>query len=111
MGRVCSISPEDCCSETLARLSSRAERTFWRLLTQCDDRGRALFNLRLLKAQLYPMHDAVTPETLKPEFEELKAVGLIRVYEAAGKSYLAVLHWDEFQHSERRMGRKGVGCV
>lgn len=98
MGRIRSIYPDACISETLAKISPREERTFWRLLTHCDDRGRCYSNARLIKAAIYPLHDDMLPQEVQKDLDGLACVGLIQFYTVEGRGYLWVCSWDEFQH-------------
>jgi hypothetical protein len=98
MGRIRSIYPDTCVSETMAALTDRQERTFFRLLTECDDAGRCTSNSRLLKGAIYPLVDAITPAKIQEDLEALAARRLIRLYQVDGKGYLVVRSWDEFQH-------------
>jgi len=101
MGRIRSIHPDACISETLASISAEQERTFWRLLTCCDDEGRALANVKLLKSSLYPMHEDVSPADVDKDLIALEKAGLIRLYHVAEKRYLEVRSWNEYQHPKK----------
>jgi hypothetical protein len=85
----------------MARVSAEVERTFVRLWTHCDDEGRAVDNVKLLKAALFPLHDEVTPAEVDADLDELAHEGLLVRYEAAGKRYLQVVSWGEFQHPQK----------
>lgn len=98
MARIRSIHPDTCKSETLARISPNAERTFWRLLTECDDEGRVRDHPKLLKAALFPLHDTVTADDVDNDLSELAQHGLIVRYEKDDKPCIAVISWDEYQH-------------
>ena len=98
MGRIRSIYPDACISETLVKITPGQERTFWRLLTHCDDKGRSLANPRLIKAAIYPLHDDMTPQAVQADLEGLATVGLIQFYTVEGRGYLFVTSWGEFQH-------------
>lgn len=98
MGRIRSIHPDTCVSETMAALSDRQERTFFRLLTECDDVGRCTANARLLKGALYPLVDSITPKHIQEDLQVLAARRLLQFYRVAGKDYLVIRSWDEFQH-------------
>ena len=101
MARIRSVHPDICLSATMADLSARYERTFVRLWTHCDDHGRCVDNSRLIKAAIYPLLDAMTPDVLDEELRVLSDAGLILRYEVAGKRLIQVVSWDEFQHPNR----------
>jgi len=98
MGRIRSIYPDACISQTLADISPREERTFWRLLTYCDDKGRCRADARLIKAAIYPLHDDMLPQEVQKDLDGLSRVGLIQFYTVEGRGYLFVTSWEEFQH-------------
>lgn len=98
MGRIRSIHPDTCESETMAKLPASQERTFFRLLTHCDDAGRAQLNPRLLKAAIYPLIDEMTPDKVMKEIRALAAAGLLILYQVDGRDYLQVRSWTEYQH-------------
>jgi hypothetical protein len=108
MGRIRSIHPDTTRSLTLAdmgadaEIRARMERTFFRLLTQCDDDGRIVDDLRLLKGLIYPVHEEVTRESLDDELWGLTEAGLIDRYTtSANENVLQVVSWAEFQHPQR----------
>src|SRR5689334_20250919 len=106
MSRIRSVHPSICESETMARVSAEAERSFVRLWTYCDDEGRCSDNPKLLKAALLPLHDEVTVEGIEAHLEELKREGLIERYEVDGRRYIVVTSWHEFQHPQRAQKSK-----
>jgi len=87
----------------MARVSARAERTFVRLWTHCDDAGRCVYNAMLFKAALYPLHEDVSVADIEADIAELESAGdgLVMRYEVDGKRYLCVRSWAEFQHPQR----------
>lgn len=99
MARIRSIHPELCRDDTLPNVSAEAERTFIRLWPHLDDEGRAKDNPKLLKADLYPLHDHVTADDVERDLCELAANGLILRYEVAGKRYLTAKPeaWHTYQ--------------
>jgi|GEM_PF-2620615 len=101
MGRIRSIHPDACASETLARLTASEERTFYRLLTYCDDFGRALANPKLIKAAIYPLHDDMSPIEVAADLQGLAAAGVLRFYTVDGKAYLTITSWGEYQHPQK----------
>lgn len=101
MARIRSIHPEACTSATLAKLSASGERTFWRLLTHCDDYGKCQDRVRIIWAALYPEHEEMGPAEVERDLTELAAVGLIRRYEVDGGRFICVPSWAEFQHPQK----------
>ena len=106
MGRIRSIHPDACQSETLAKLTASQERTFFRLLTYCDDDGRAPANPRLIKAAIYPLHDEMGPKQVQAELVALQAAGVLIRYTVEGKEYLQVTSWTEYQHPKNPSASK-----
>jgi hypothetical protein len=108
MGRIRSIHHDVTKSLTLADMGRSAddrahmERTFFRLLTQCDDEGRIVDDRRLLKGLLYPVHEEVTAGSLDDELWGLADAGLIDRYTTGdGRNVLQVVSWKEYQHPQR----------
>jgi len=101
MARIRSVHPDICASETLAGLPAELERTFVRLWTHCDDEGRCEDRPRLIKAGIYPEHDAMTWERVDDDLAALQDAGLICRYEVHGKRYLSVTSWNEYQHPQK----------
>lgn len=106
MARIRSVKPELCTSETMALVSAEAERTFIRLWTHCDDEGRCKDHPKLLKAQLFPLHDDVTPDDVDRHLVELESHGLIVRYSVAGERFLSVPSWSEHQKPQKKQASK-----
>jgi hypothetical protein len=104
------LKPEAATSETLSEVPRWVRWTFSMLWTHCDDKGRALWNAKLIKAAIYPLDDDVTPEVLEVELAELLRVGSICRYEVDGKTYMHVPAWDEHQHPNRPVPSKLPPC-
>lgn len=109
MARIRSVKPELCTSETMAAVSAEAERTFVRLWTHCDDEGRCKDHPRLLKAQLYPLHDDVSAADVDRVLTELESHGLIVRYSVDGERFLSVPSWHEHQKPQKRQASKLPG--
>lgn len=93
MARIRTIKPDAFASDSLSRVPREARWTFAGLWTYCDDEGRGRYDVRLIKAALYPLDDDVTLEVLSGELDELERVGCICRYSIAGKRYLHVPAW------------------
>lgn len=102
MPRIRSVHPDLCDDETLAEVSAYAERTWIRLWTHLDDKGRGVDNPKLWKGKLYPLHDDVTSERVERDLAELTACGLLIRYEVAGKRYLCAKPstWAKYQRPQ-----------
>jgi len=102
MPRIRSVHPEIVELEALTRVSAYADRTLTRLLTVCDDKGLAKDNPLLLKAQLYPLDQKMTPERVEKDLAELEANDLLHRYEVDGQRYLCVAEvvwgWQKPKH-------------
>jgi len=101
MARIRSIWPGICQSQDMASLPANLERTYVRLWTHCDDKGRAVDNPRLIKAALYPLNDEQTWQVVDAELAELDRRGFIVRYEVDGAFYLAVLAWEKYQKPQK----------
>ena len=101
MARIRSIKPDAATSESLAEVPRAVRWTFATFWTHCDDAGRAAWNLRLIKAAIYPLDDEVTPEVLAAEFADLERVGAVCFYEVDGRQYVHVPAWTDHQHPNR----------
>lgn len=99
MPRIRSIHPDICDDEVLAAVTAYAERTFLRLWTHLDDKGRGPDNPKLLKGKLYPLHDDVTSDRVERDLSELAACGLLIRYEVEGRRYLCAkpAAWAKYQ--------------
>lgn len=102
MPRIRSIHPDICDDEVLADVSAYAERTFLRLWTHLDDKGRGIDNAKLWKGKLYPLHDDVTSDRVERDLAELTARGLLIRYEVEGKRYLCAKPsaWAKYQRPQ-----------
>jgi hypothetical protein len=101
MARIRSIHPDTLESVTLAGLTDRQERTWWRLLLVCDDAGRANRSPKFLAGLLYPEVDHHGPAQVSDDLAALAGAGLILLYDVGPKRYLAVRSWHEYQHPNR----------
>lgn len=99
MPRIRSVHPDICNDDTLAEVSAYAERTWVRLWTHLDDKGRGSDNPKLWAGLLYPLHDDVTPDRIERDLAELEACGLILRYVVDGKKWLCSkpAAWAKYQ--------------
>lgn len=110
MARMRTLKPEAATSETLTTVPREVRWTFGLLWTHCDDKGRCVFNPKLIKAALYPLDDDVTTDVLVTEVDALEAIEAVCVYEVAGRQYLHVPHWKDHQHPNRPQDSKLPPC-
>ena len=101
MARIRSVKPELCSSETMAGVSAEVERTFVRLWTHCDDEGRAKDHPKLLKAQLFPLHDDVTAADVDRHLDDLVRAGCIVRYRVDGERFLCIPSWANHQRPQK----------
>ena len=85
--RIRSVKPEIWLSPQVMELSRDARLLFVGLITQADDEGRGIADLRRLKAQLFPGDD-LPAEKIREWLSELTAQGLVALYEAPGHGSL-----------------------
>lgn len=98
MARIRSIHPDACESHTLAAVDGDTERTFWRLLTHCDDHGRMRADPQLVASRCYAVMRHVDADTVAGHLRRLAEIGLIGLYHDGHRAYLHVVSWGEFQH-------------
>jgi hypothetical protein len=105
MARIRSLKPEAFESETLALVSVYAERTFYGMSTQADDRGRLADKPAVLNGKLWAVrseHEPHSAKDLEAELEQLESVELICRYVGCdGKRYLHLVTWDDHQRVDK----------
>lgn len=102
MARIRTIKPEAFQSESLSRVSVSAERTFYGLTTQVDDRSRIIHKPVQINATLWAYRPEHTPDDLAQELEQLAGEGLVCIYVGCdGREYLHLPTWDEHQRIDR----------
>ena len=111
MARIRTIKPDAFKSDTLSACSPLARWTFAGLWTYCDDYGRARNDVRLIKAELYPLDDTTTLQNVATCLAELVAAdGAVCVYEVAGKPYLHIPRWKDHQRVSHPTDSKIPAC-
>lgn len=105
MARIRSLKPEAFESETLALVTVYAERTFYGMSTQADDRGRLADKPAVLNGKLWAVrseHEPHSAKDLESELQQLEAVGLIcRYLGCDGKHYVHLVTWDDHQRVDK----------
>lgn len=77
-------------SDRIDQLSAEGERFFGRLMLKADDFGRFTCDLRLLKAELFPLKESLAKEEIEKWVVECETAGLIRRYTIYNKTYLVI---------------------
>ena len=103
--RIRSIKPEFWESESLGRVSREARLLFIGLFSCCDDHGKARASSRLLASRLYP-YDEDAFKKLPQWMAELQKEGCVRLYVAAGESYLDIPKWANHQKIDKPSASK-----
>lgn len=88
------IKESICRSEEIDSLSWFEEVLFYRLIVVCDDFGRYDGRAKIIKGSCFPLKD-VTEKNINEALDKLSAVGLVRVYETQGRSYLQLVAWEQ----------------
>lgn len=111
MARIRTIKPEAFISESLAKVSIAAERTFFGLLTQADDHGRFRDQAAVIAGALWslrPEHGALEVED---DLNQLDTAELICRYEGDdGKRYLHIVTFSVHQKVNRPSGSRHPAC-
>lgn len=102
MARMRTLKPGFFTSEGLAPGHSfRARLLFAGLWTYCDDHGRGKDNARLIKADIFPLDDDVSPGAVDNDLDALALSGHVVRYTVGGARYLAVQNWHFHQSPNR----------
>ena len=99
--RIRTVKPERYHDERLARVTRDARHLYDGLTTQADDEGRGTANLALIRANVLPFDDDATPDRITGWLRELEAAGLIVLYDADGRTLLAILSWADDQRVDK----------
>ena len=110
MARIRSIKPQAFTSESMAALSIPARWSFAGLWTYCDDDGRGKADPRLLKGQVWPLDDAVTPAVVAGHLDEMAREDMVCRYEVEGRQFLHVVNWRAHQAIQKRTPSKLPPC-
>lgn len=85
-------------SETVDKLSERAEVFFTRLIMKADDYGCYYGNTKLLKAALFPLRDHQLAQ-IRSWRDECVDAGLLQFYTIDGKEYLKIYNFGQRMRS------------
>jgi hypothetical protein len=97
MARMRMVKPEMRKSLTVSAWPIAVRWTFVGLLGYLDDHGRGLDELRLLKAELYPLDDDMTARKIDNHIATLVDNGPVCRYSVDGKRFLHITSWTEHQ--------------
>lgn len=95
--RIRSLKPECWQDEALGAVSRDARLLFVGLITQADDAGRLKAAIPLLRSQIFPYDHELPLAEIEGWLAELSGVGVVRLYEAGGRSYAALGGWAKNQ--------------
>lgn len=93
MARIRSIKPEFFTSLDIACLTIPARLLFIGLWTYVDDQGRGLDEVRLIKAAIFPLDDALTTKAIEKLMVELATCGRIHRYQDDGQNVFQIDNW------------------
>lgn len=110
MARIRTLKPEAFTSESLAEVSVHAERTFFGLLTQCDDHGRFRDQPAVIAGLLWSLRPEHGPVGVEDDLTQLAAAGLICRYEVDSKRYLHIITFRQHQRINRPSGVRHPDC-
>jgi len=94
------IKESICYSESLDKLSPFEETVFYRLIVNVDDFGRTDARPGYLKSKLFVTKQGVTEKNVSDALQKMASIGLVRLYEVDGKSFLLFSKWSS--HQQRR---------
>lgn len=101
MARIRTIKPSMYSSLTVSAWPIPVRWTFAGLFTYLDDKGRGLDEPRLIKAELYPLDDAITAKKVTQHLDVIAQTGPLCRYAIAGQAYLHIVSWREHQRINR----------
>lgn len=110
MARIRTIKPDAFKSDSLSTVPRGTRWTFSGLWTYADDQGRGRDDVRLIKAELYPIDDTVSLTDITEDLRLLAAIDCICRYEAGGKTYLHMPNWGH-QRINRPTASKLPACI
>ena len=110
MARIRTIKPAIFSSETVCAWPVPVRWTFAGLFTYLDDAGRGRDEPRLIKAELYPLDDAMTPRKVEQHVDLIEKTGPLCRYFIDGVRYLHVTSWREHQRINRPTESKFPPC-
>ena len=91
------IKESICYSDDLDKLTPFEETVFYRLLVRVDDFGRIDARPGFLKSMLFVTKQGITEKNIKEAVARMASLGLVRLYEVDGKSFLMFPKWHLHQ--------------
>ena len=88
-------------SDAMDHTTPEEERMFTRLLLAVDDFGRFDGRSVIVRARCFPLKADLALATVDKWLAGLARVGLVRLYDVAGKPYIQVLRWTETPRSKK----------
>ena len=110
MARIRTIKPSMFSSLTVCAWPVGVRWTFAGLFTYLDDKGRGLDETRLVKSELYPLDDRMTPAKVGEHLDLISSSGPLCRYEVAGQRYMHVISWREHQRINRPTASRIPPC-
>ena len=110
MARIRTIKPSIFSSETVCDWPIPVRWTFAGLFTYLDDAGRGRDEPRLIKAELYPLDDAMTARKVEQHIDVIAKTGPLCRYVIDGTAYLHVTSWAEHQRINRPTASRIPPC-
>lgn len=110
MARIRTIKPSLYTSLTVSSWPVPVRWTFAGLFTYLDDAGRGVDEPRLIKAELYPLDDAMTAKKVEQHMATIASNGPLCRYEFAGQRFIHVTSWAEHQRINRPTPSKVPPC-
>lgn len=101
MARIRTIKPTMFSSLTVCAWPIEVRWTFAGLFTYLDDAGRGLDESRLVKAEIWPLDDRVTPAKVDGFLTAISESGPLCRYVVDGNRYLHIVSWREHQRVNR----------
>lgn len=101
MARIRTVKPDIRRSQLVSSWPYPVRWTFVGLPGYLDDEGRGLDDCRLIKAELYPLDDDMTPKKISDHLDVIAGHGPVCRYEIDGRRYLHVTSWREHQRINR----------
>lgn len=103
MARTRMLKPEFFRSRSLARVSRDARLTFQGLWVCADAAGRGLAHTVILKGDIWPLEDDITPGVIAEHLAELEREHII-LYQDGEDTLYAIRNWEKHQSASYRTG-------
>lgn len=110
MARIRSIKPEAFKSESLSHLDYFTRWTFAGLWTYLDDHGYGRGDVRLIRAEVFPLDDDATVAKVTKALDALHANGSVCRFTVDGRDYIHSPKWTDHQKVSRPTKSKIPQC-